>query len=101
MKPILFIAALLLLSFNMCAQNIINMTIGHSTVTVELENNSATEALVQHLQTGSITVNTSRYGGFEQVGSFPWSLPTSNRQTTTQPGDVILYSANQLVVFFG
>lgn len=101
MKHIISIVLLQILPLNMSAQNQMNMTIGSTTVTVNLENNSATEALVNHLREGNVTVNTSRYGGFEQVGSLPWSLPTSNSQITTQPGDVILYNGNQLVVFFG
>ena len=41
------------------------------------------------------------HGGFEKVGSLGLSLPTSNSQITTQPGDVILYSGNQIVLFYG
>ena len=46
-------------------------------------------------------MNTSAYGGFEQVGSLPQSFSRSDAQMTTQPGDIVLYSGNQLVVFFG
>lgn len=77
------------------------MTIGQTTVTVTLEDNTATRALLQHLANGDVTVNTHRYGGFEQVSSFPWALPTKDTRITTSPGDVILYSGDQLVVFFG
>lgn len=45
--------------------------------------------------------NTSAYGGFEQVGSFPRSFSRNDVQMTTEPGDIVLYSGNQLVVFFG
>lgn len=48
-----------------------------------------------------ITVNTTAYGGFEQVGSLPQSFSRSDTQMTAQPGDIVLYSGNQLVVFFG
>jgi hypothetical protein len=101
MKRSLLLFSMLGTAICMSAQNKMNMTIGSQTVTVSLESNSATEALVNHLQNGDVTVNTSRYGGFEQVGNLPWSLPASNNQITTQPGDVILYNGNQLVVFFG
>lgn len=101
MKYIISVILFLLLPLSMSAQNQMNMTIGSTTVTVNLESNSSTEALLNHLREGNVTVNTSRYGGFEQVGSFPWSLPTNNTQITTQPGDVILYNGNQLVMFFG
>ena len=46
-------------------------------------------------------MNTSAYGGFEQVGSLPQSFSRSDAQMTTQPGDIVLYSGNQLVIFFG
>ena len=41
------------------------------------------------------------YGGFEQVGSIGTSLPRSDKQTTTEAGDIVLYSGNQIVVFYG
>ena len=41
------------------------------------------------------------YGGFEQVGSLGSDLPASDEQTTTEAGDIVLYSGNQIVVFYG
>ena len=52
-------------------------------------------------QNGAIEVSASRYGGFEQVGSLPQSFSRNDVQTTTQAGDIVLYSGNQLVIFFG
>ena len=46
-------------------------------------------------------MNTTAYGGFEQVGSLPQSFSRGDTQMTAQPGDIVLYSGNQLVVFFG
>ena len=43
----------------------------------------------------------SMYGGFEQVGSIGQSIPRSDEQTTTKAGDIVLYSGNQVVVFYG
>ena len=40
-------------------------------------------------------------GGFEQVGSIETSLPREDVQTTTEAGDIVLYSGDQLVVFYG
>lgn len=48
-----------------------------------------------------ITIRMSDYGGFEKVGSLGESLPTSDRQTTTAKGDIVLYSGNQIVIFYG
>ena len=41
------------------------------------------------------------YGGFEQVGSIGSSLPTNDKQMTTTSGDIVLYSSNQIVIFYG
>ena len=46
-------------------------------------------------------VEMSMYGGFEQVGFLGTGIPGNDVQTTTQPGDVVLYSGNQIVVFYG
>ena len=43
----------------------------------------------------------SMYGGFEQVGSIESSLPSNDVQTKTHAGDIVLYSGNQIVVFYG
>ena len=48
-----------------------------------------------------LTIDMSMYGGFEQVGSIGSSMPRNDRQTATAPGDLVLYSGNQLVVFYG
>ena len=41
------------------------------------------------------------YGGFEQVGPIGTNLPRNDVQTTTEAGDIALYSGNQIVVFYG
>ena len=76
------------------------LTIDGTSVDVQWENNAAVTELYALAQ-NAITVNTSAYGGFEQVGSLPQSFSRNDVQTTTQPGDIVLYSGNQLVVFFG
>ena len=43
----------------------------------------------------------SMYGGFEQVGHIGRRITGNDRQTTTHPGDIVLYSGDQLVVFYG
>ena len=42
-----------------------------------------------------------KYGGFEQVGSLGSSLPRNDEQTTTDFGDIVLYSGDQIVIFYG
>ena len=67
-------------------------------VPVTWESNESVQAL-QAL--APLTIDMSMYGGFEQVGPIGASLPRNDRQTTTAPGDLVLYSGNQLVVFYG
>jgi len=77
------------------------ITIDSKTLSVVLVDNAATQALVAALQEGDITYEAHDYGGFEKVGALGRSLPTSDSQTTTQAGDVILYNSNQIVLFYG
>ncbi len=77
------------------------MKIGDEAVTVVWEDNEAVAALVELLHEQSLSIQMSMYGGFEQVGSFGASLPRDDEQTTTQAGDLVLYSGNQMVVFYG
>ena len=79
----------------------IKITISGKTLPVKIEDNAATKALVAALREASITYEADDYGGFEKVGALGRSLPTSNAQISTQPGDVILYSGNQIVLFYG
>ena len=41
------------------------------------------------------------YAGFEKVGALGTSLPSSDRPTTTQAGDIVLYQGDQIVLFYG
>ena len=69
--------------------------------TAELEKNPGAEAFAELLKEGPVTIQMNDYAGFEKVGSLGKSLPTRNRQTTTQPGDIVLYNGDQIVVFYG
>ena len=68
---------------------------------VQWEENETVAELLAYVQNENIMVNTTLYGGFEQVGSFPQSFSGNDVQMTTEPGDIVLYSGDQLVVFFG
>ena len=80
--------------------NDMQMMIGETPVTVAWEDNASVEALRALAEEG-LTIEMSMYGGFEQVGSIGQSLPRDDQQTTTTSGDIVLYSGNQLVVFYG
>ena len=86
---------------NMEMPDHIQLTVSGKSLPVKIEDNTATKALVAALREASITYEADDYGGFEKVGALGRSLPTSNTQISTQPGDVILYSGNQIVLFYG
>ena len=48
-----------------------------------------------------MTVEMSMYGGFEQVGPIGQDIVRDDEQTDTEPGDIVLYAGNQIVVFYG
>jgi len=81
-------------------ENDMQMMIGETPVTVAWEDNASVEAL-KTLAAEGIAIDMAMYGGFEQVGSIGQSLPRDDQQTTTTSGDIVLYSGNQLVVFYG
>ena len=82
-------------------ETMIQMKIGDIDVIVNWEENESVEALKALCQDVPLTIQMSMYGGFEQVGSIGQSLPRNDSQTTTQAGDIVLYSGNQIVVFYG
>ena len=61
--------------------------------------NDSVRAL-KNLAKDGLTINMSKYGGFEQVGSIGSTLPSSDTRITTNPGDIVLYSSNQIVIFY-
>lgn len=63
-----------------------------------LDNNSVKE--LKKLAKDGLTINMSKYGGFEQVGSIGSTLPSADTRITTNPGDIVLYSSNQIVLFY-
>lgn len=80
---------------------LLQMKIGNTNVTVDWEENKSVEALKTLCQDGPLTIRMSMYGGFEQVGPIGQSLPREDSQTTTEAGDIVLYSGSQIVVFYG
>ena len=76
------------------------MMVGDMPVAVDWEDNESVEAL-KELAAEDLTIEMSMYGGFEQVGAIGQGLPCNDTQTTTASGDIVLYSGDQLVVFYG
>ena len=84
---------------NMDRKMIVN--INGNSFTATLEDNKAADTLVEMMQENPVTIQMSDYAGFEKVGDLGTDLPASDRQTTTQAGDIVLYQGNQIVIFYG
>ena len=78
-----------------------NVQIGAQTFTATLEDNQAVAELVEMLEEGPVTLYLDDFSGFEKVGPLGRSLTTSNSQTTTQAGDIVLYNGDNIVMFYG
>jgi rhodanese-related sulfurtransferase len=76
----------------------IKMLIGDTEVPVTWEENASVDELRALLP---LTIEMSMYGGFEQVGPIGQSITSDDQQITTDSGDVVLYSDDQIVVFYG
>ena len=75
-----------------------NVQIGDQTFTATLADTTAAQEFAQMLP---MTITLNDYGGFEKVGSLGKSLTTSNSQTTTTAGDIVLYNSSNIVMFYG
>ncbi len=78
-----------------------NVQVGDVVFSATLEKNEAVDAFVEMMQENPVVIQMSDYSGFEKVGSLGTSLPSSNSQTTTHAGDIVLYNGNQIVIFYG
>ncbi len=79
----------------------ITMKINDEEVVVKWENNESAEALAELVSDSPLTIDMSMYGGFEQVGALGTDLPSSDINITTKPGDIMLYTGSNIVVFYG
>ena len=109
MKKLFCITLLMILSAGVVLSNdnnsmeciSIKFTIeGGKTFTATLVENSSAKALKEQLAKGNITVEMNDYGDMEKVGSLGINLPRNDRQTTTGPGDIILYQGHNLVIYY-
>ncbi|MBQ6125872.1 MAG: hypothetical protein IJI77_02475 [Erysipelotrichaceae bacterium] len=75
--------------------------ISDTEVPVTWEDNDSVRAIMDMISDRQLTVQMSMYGGFEQVGELGRSIVRDDRQITTDPGDIVLYAGNSIVVFYG
>jgi uncharacterized lipoprotein NlpE involved in copper resistance len=81
-------------------ESVFVMKIDNIVVNITWEKNDSVNELMEYAKNG-ITITMHQYGGFEQVGSIGKTITSNDSQITTNPGDVVLYSSNQIVIFFG
>ena len=77
------------------------LTVNGQELTAELADSTAAKELAEKLKSEPVTVTLNEYGGFEKVGKLPWSLTKSDENIVTGAGDIMLYSGNRIVVFYG
>ncbi len=83
------------------AEKAMRLYINDEEISVAWEDNESVSALRELVSDETLRIEMSIYGGFEQVGSIGQNLPRNDKQITTEPGDIVLYSGNQIVVFYG
>jgi hypothetical protein len=79
----------------------LTLKIGETNIKVDWEDNESVEAIKEIVAIKPLSISMSMYGGFEQVGSIGKSIPKNDTQITTSSGDIVLYSGNQIVIFYG
>ena len=83
---------------NIPKEEIMKLEIDENVLDVSWNDNASVTALNE---IKPLTINMHFYGGFEQVGSIGQSIVSDDKEITTEPGDIVLYSSNQIVIFFG
>jgi hypothetical protein len=116
-KLILFFIIIYSCAFTVCAQGqagntstgetgntptggTMKITVSGRELTATLARNSSTEALKELLKAGPVTIQMRDYGNMEKVGGLGKTLPTNDERITTEPGDLILYQGNALVIYY-
>ncbi len=75
------------------------LKIAGTEVPVTWEDNASVKEL-KGLAANGLTISMSMYGGFEQVGPIGQRITSSDKQTTTSTGDIVLCSSSQIVLFY-
>ncbi|WP_297094746.1 cyclophilin-like fold protein [uncultured Draconibacterium sp.] len=98
----IFLLALSFITLRVSAQQTpITITVnGQTELSATLVDNSSTAALIDLLNESPLTVEMRDYGNMEKVGPIGTTLPRNDEQITTEPGDIILYQGNALVIYY-
>ena len=73
----------------------------NGTIYADFADTAAANELRNTLSKGTVSVNLHDYGSFEKVGEIGVKLTSSDTHTSTGPGDIVLYSGDQIVIFYG
>ena len=79
----------------------LNVMISGVPVSVQWEDNDAVRGLSEQAAKNTLRIEMTGFGGFEQVGTIGTRLSRDDREMTAQPGDIVLYAGNRIVVFCG
>lgn len=77
------------------------MEVDDKAFTIELADTTAAKELAARLQKEDIIINMQDFGGFEKVGELGMKLTADDEEITTQAGDIMLYQADKIVIFYG
>lgn len=70
-------------------------------IPVNWEKNASVVEIAEEASKNEIIVEMSMYSDNEQVGSLGKKYSSSDKQTTTHNGDIVLYNSSNIVVFYG
>lgn len=79
----------------------LTLSVDGTPLRVKWENNASVSALKELAANGNLTIKAHQYGGFEQVGSLPQRIESNDVNMTAEPGDIMLYSSNSVVLYYG
>ena len=77
------------------------LRIDDTEIPVSWEKNASVSELKSLVENEPITIQMSMYGDFEQVGPIGQSITSNDKQITAKAGDIVLYSGDQIVIFYG
>lgn len=79
----------------------LTLMVNGTVIPVLWEDNTSVAELSGFVSDNPIRIAMRMYGGWEQVGSLGRSFSRKDVQLTADTGDIMLYSGNQIVLFFG
>ena len=74
---------------------------GGEALPVTWEDSAAVDSLKRLVSDGPLTIKLAMYGGNEQFGSLGRALDSDDVSQTSKPGDIMLYTSDQIVLFYG